>query len=471
MELLDPLDAAMMTGEVLADPLHVAAVLTLKPPDDAGPGYIDDLYRQWRTTSVAVDRRLRRYPHRGVDTGGLWTWREADTVDLDRHLTRRTLPSGSGRNALWQLVGQLHAERLDRTGPMWAGCLIDGLDDGCFAWYVKVHHTVMDGVAGLQLIMDALSADPDRRGMVPFFAACADETGLPASGRSPGPFAVLRSVLGAAASGAELTGRLVGAELSDLLHYLTGDTTVAPLTAPYTRLNVGLGHERVVAAVTVSKTRIRAVQTRAKVTGNDVLIAVVAGVLRGWLLDHDELPDRSLIALCPITQRVREPGNHEGGNEFGGWLCPLGTDLDDPAARLELIHRSMAQGKRQVANRGAGASMLLLALSVAPTLVTPALPHISRLRTGYNLPISGVPGPHGEMYWNGAHVEDIYPISTVYGGQALNVTVCSYADRACFGWVAGADVMPDIDTVVERTERSLAELETAVGVSSATRRG
>ncbi|WP_326545476.1 wax ester/triacylglycerol synthase family O-acyltransferase [Mycolicibacterium sp. ND9-15] len=470
MDLLDPLDAAMMTGEVIASPLHVAAVLILKPPDGAGPGYVDDLYRQARTTSVAADRRLRRYPHLGVDTGGLWSWREADAVDLDRHLTRRTLPAGSGRNELWQLVSRLHAERLDRSGPMWAFCLIDGLDDGRFAWYLKVHHTIMDGVAGLQMIIDSLSADPDRREMPPFHAASAGRAGISKPGGLPNPFAVLRSVLGAATSGVELSGRLVGG-LSDLVHNLTDDAAVAPLTAPYTRLNDEVGHDRVVAAVTVSKARIRAVQALADVTGNDVLTAVVAGVLRGWLLDHGELPDRSLVAFCPITVRAREPENQDGGNAFGGWLCPLGTDLDDPAARLHLIHRSMTQGKGQVANRGGGVSMLLLSLGIAPTLMTPAMPRVSRLRTGYNLPISNVPGPHREMYWNGAHVEDIYPISTVYSGQALNVTVCSYADRACFGWVAGADAMPDIDTVTERTERSLAELEAAVGVSPATRRG
>lgn len=463
MDLLDPLDAAMMTGEVIASPLHVSAVLILEPPADAGPGYLDDIYQRARTPSVAVDRRLRRYPHFGTDTGGLWTWRETDTVDLGRHVTRRTLPAGSGRSALWHLVGRLHAERLDRSGPMWSGCLIDGLDDGRFAWFVKVHHTVMDGVAGLQLIIDGLSADPDRRDMPPFYAASGAAAGRSNPVRFPGRLGVLRSIVGASASSVELTGRLVGGELSDLVHYVTGDTTVAPLTAPYTRLNHRLGDERAVAAATVAKTRIKAVQSRAGATGNDVVTAVVAGVLRGWLMDHDELPGRSLVALCPITVRGREHGTPESGNAFGGWLCPLGTDMDDPAARLDLIHRSMAEGKHQVGKRGAGTSMLLLALSIAPTLLTPLLPLVPRLRTGYNLPISNVPGPSTEMYWNGAHVEEIYPVSAVYGGQALNVTVCSYADRVCFGWVAGAEVMPDIATVTERTERSLAELEAAVG--------
>ena len=186
--------------------------------------------------------------------------------------------------------------------------------------------------------------------------------------------------------------------------------------------------------------------------------------MRGWLLDHGELPEQSLVATCPITVRGREHGPDDGhGNMFGAWLCPLDTDLEDPAERLDLIHRSMAEGKHQVARRGSGASLLLLAPSITPTLLLPMVPFVPKVRTGYNLSISNVPGPRTEMYWNGAHVEEIYPVSTVSDGTALNVTVCSYADRISFGYLAGRDVMPDIEAVTGLTEQCLAELEAAVG--------
>jgi len=75
-----------------------------------------------------------------------------------------------------------------------------------------------------------------------------------------------------------------------------------------------------------------------------------------------------------------------------------------------------------------------------------------------------VPGPSMQMYWNGAQVQEIYPVSAVYDGQALNVTTCSYADRIGFGYVAGSAVLPDIDTLVPLTEQALAELEAALGL-------
>ena len=129
-----------------------------------------------------------------------------------------------------------------------------------------------------------------------------------------------------------------------------------------------------------------------------------------------------------------------------------------------MIYRSMSEGKHQVAHRGSAASLLLLAAAIGSTALSPMLPFAPRVRTGYNLPISHVPGPFCEMYWNGAHAEEIYPVSALYDGPALNVWPRSYADRVGFGYVAGHDVIPDIDTLVPLTEKSLTALEAAIGV-------
>ena len=471
MEWLDPLDAAMLLADVVGSPLNIGAVLILSPPARAGQGYVDQLHAKTLSGGESLDPRLRRYPHRGVDTGGIWSWKEADHVDLSEHCLRHTLEPGTGRDGLWRLVSRLHAEPLDRARPMWMSYLIDGLDDGRFAVYVKVHHTVVDGVAGLQMITDALSTVP-QYASTPLFPAThrGASTGMPRPAlRIPNPLSMFRSALGSAASGITLGERVVAGELSDLLAGLVRHSTVPPLSAPFTRFNGRLGRERAIAAGTWDKTRIRALQRARDVTGNDVVTAVVAGVLRRWLLDRDELPKQSLVAICPITVRGRDhaPADRHG-NRFGAWLCSLGTDLDDPAQRLDLIHRSMSEGKHQVANRGSIASMLLLATSIAPTVLLPMLPFAPKSRTGYNLPVSNVPGPLTEMYWSGSHVDEIYPVSAVYDGQGLNVTTCSYADHISVGYVAGREMMPDIEKLIPLTEQCFVELEAAVGVTSTT---
>jgi len=139
--------------------------------------------------------------------------------------------------------------------------------------------------------------------------------------------------------------------------------------------------------------------------------------------------------------------------------------VPDPAERLASIHRAMSWAKQQVASRGSGATMLLLAPSIAPTVLLPKLGCAPKLRTGYNLPISKIPGPKQELYWNGAHVEEIFPVSEVYDGMAFEcdgVLVCRpLRIRLC----GGREVLPDIETSVALTKRCLAELETAVGVA------
>ena len=317
---------------------------------------------------------------------------------MSQHCQRRTVSGGT--DEFWRLIGELDAQRLDRSRPMWMSYLIDGLDDGRFAFYIKVHHTVIDGVAGFRMIADALSSDP---------TASVDATLLCrppwririARRRRPGWLsrlvAPLRSLVGTTASSVGLIERVVTGELSTVIDSLVGHTTVLPFGAPYTRFNGRLGPERAVCAGSWPKNRIQAVQRAAGVTANDVVTAIVAGVVRRWLRDRGELPKQSLVAVCPITVRDRErdPSSDQHGNMFGLWLCPLGTNVDDPVARLDLIHRSMSEGKHWVAKRGSAASLLTNAGSIAATVISPLLPFTPKIRTGYNLPISHVPGPSG----------------------------------------------------------------------------
>ncbi|WP_460358231.1 wax ester/triacylglycerol synthase family O-acyltransferase [Mycobacterium sp. ZZG] len=465
MDPLEPLDAAMMTAEVLSDPLHTAALLVLSPPADAGSRYVDELFEAALTDTAELDPRFRRHPHRGIDSGGLWVWRTDDTVDLREHLQRRSLPAGADREALWDLVGELHSEPLARSRPMWQAYVIDGLADGRFAFYIKVHHTVVDGVAGLAMIGDSLSPDPEDRSMRPIYARAphsgANTPGRPGHSRSP--VAVLRATVRGAVSGLDIVRQVAVGELAAATAALGGRTAVLPLEAPYTRFNGRIGRERTFAGASWPKSRIRAVQKAAGVTANDVLTTVVAGVLREWLSARAELPDSSLVAICPVTLRGRKPGIEEDrhGNLFGLQLCPLGTDVADPWERLIHIHRAMAWVKDQVAARGPDATTLMVAPSIALTVLAPLVPLAPRLRRGYNVSISGVPGPKSEMFWNGAHLDDIFPVSTAIDGQALNVTMCSYADRVSFGYISGRKVVPDIGSFISLTERALADLERA----------
>ena len=470
MDLLDPLDSLMLTAELISSPMHIAALMILRPPPGCDPtAYVNELFDQTLTAAVDVDRRLRRVPHSGIDTGFMWVWRDitdaGGQLDIRHHFQRRTLAADGGPDALWELVSELHALRLDRSAPLWMAYLIDGLADGRFAFYIKVHHIVVDGVAGLQMITGSLSTDPDRRGMPPFYAATAPPPQLQRGAGSAGVLSALRGIAAAASAGVELTGHVVRTELRTAVGSLMSRSVVASFSAPQTRFNAKLGPRRAVAGTSLRRDRIRAVQQAAGVTGNDVAMTVVSAALRRWLADRDELPTRSLVAICPVTVRSRDtaaPDSH--GNQFGMGLCPLATDVDDDGQRLRLVHEAMAGIKNQVAEQGPGAMLVAMGPAIGPTILLPLLPFDTDIPPSFNIPVSNVPGPEEQMYFNGASVDEIYPVSTVYDGMALNVTMCSYADQISVGYVADRDVMPDIATLIPLTAQALRDLEAAVGV-------
>lgn len=471
MKPLAALDSLLVTAELLGSPVHVGAVLILTPPPDADPGYLDDLYLDSLVGSHEIDPRLRRYPHRGLDTGGMWMWREAGEVDLRAHLRRATLPPGAGLAGLWRLVSELHSERLDLGAPLWRSWLIEGLPEGRFALYIKIHHTVIDGVGGLQMIGDALSTDPDRRSMAPFYTAT--RPGGQAGHRRwlPNPLAAVRAVAGAAVAGVNLTRRVAAAELAIIVGSVLSDPVQGPLAAPHTRFNAKLGPRRAAAGSGLDRSRVRAVATAAGVTTNDAVTAVIAGALRHWLLANGELPERTLVAMCPVSVRSHdEQGAIQGGNRFGLGLCPLGTDIADDAERLTLIHRAMTAIKRQVSQRGSDAMLAVMAPAIGSTVLQPLLGLENLVPPSCNLAISNVPGPREVCYYNGSRLDDIFPVSTAFDGMGLNVTVCGYADRIEVGYVTDAEIMPGVADLVALTEAALTELEAAVvGIGEAGR--
>lgn len=454
MDRLDPIDALMMTAEVISSPMHVAVLLMLTPPPGEENDYVARLYGR-STAAQVLDPRLRRRAHRGLETGLLWVWRDCD-VDIRHHLQRRTLPAGAGPEALWALVSDLHSLRLNRANPLWMAYLIDGLPDGRFAFYIKVHHCVIDGVAGLKMIADSLSTDPRRRSMTPFYAGWSPADQAHRSHRDPG--SVPRTIATALASAIGLGRRALDAQLR-------GHGVAAPFGAPRTRFNSRLGPRRAVAGISLQRSRISVIREAAAVTTNDVVTAAISGAIRAWLAERGELPAQSLVAICPVTVRARGADlSAEHGNQFGLGLCPLGTDLADPVERLAAIHAGMARVKQEVADRGPGAMLVTLGPAIGPTVLLPLLPFDAKLPPAYNLPLSGVPGPPETMYFDGARVDEIYPVSVVYDGMALNITSCSYAGHVSLGFVTDPDIVPDVGALTRLTERALAELEEALGV-------
>ncbi|RFZ55955.1 putative diacylglycerol O-acyltransferase [Mycobacterium marinum] len=235
-----------------------------------------------------------------------------------------------------------------------------------------------------------------------------------------------------------------------------------PFATPRTMLNVAIGGARRCAAQSWDIDRVETVKNAAGVSLNDVVLAMCAGALRCYLEDNDALPDAPLVAMVPVSLRTER--DSVGGNMVGAVLCNLATHLDDPAQRLAVIHASMRDNKKVLAQLPRAQALALSLLLLSPAALN-TLPGLSTVTPPpFNVCISNVPGVREPRYFNGARLVRNYPVSPPINGQALNITLTSTADRLDFGLVGCRSSVPHLQRMLGHLETSLKELERAVGL-------
>lgn len=455
------MDSIFMSIESREHPTHFAKLQLFEPPEGAGPGFVSEFYRSL-LAHTEVDRMMRRRPVRSAASFGQWTWTEDAVIDLEYHVRLSALPHPGRVRELLEVVSRLHGGLLDRHRPLWECYVIGGMADGRIAVYTKLHHALMDGVAGMQRLTAGLTRDPNGVARPPWAPQGGDGSG---AATQPG---LLNSVWGRVRGTTQLAGNLASAQPA-LLKALAGTvrekTAAIPFQAPKTMLNVKIGGARRIAAQSWPLDRVRRVAKAALdgATINDVAVAMCAGALRRYLLDNDALPARSLVALLPVSMRGTSlSGELAGGdsNQVGGILCELGTDEPDSAARLARIHRSTHNAKTILSGLSATGVSLLTTVTAGGVLLSavPGLP------PAFNLIISNVPGSREPLYWNGARLTEGYPISVVADGQALNMTLISYAGQLSFGLVGCRRSLPHLQRLLDHLDAELIALERLLGV-------
>ena len=445
-----PADAMFLIPETREQPMHVGSLQLFEPAPGAGPDSLAELYQQ----ALAVEDVapvFRKRPARGLTTLGQWTWKDDEPVDLEHHVRHSSLPRPGRVRELLALTSRLHSTLLDRQRPLWETHLIEGLDDGRFAVYTKLHHALMDGVSGLRLLERSLSTDPDARDVpMPF-------SSRPRPPREAGGLDLKELVGG----GARALGDVVGLAppLAHLAHQaITHQGAAAPGQAPRSVLNVPITGSRRFAADAWDLDRIRAVAAGADATINDVVLAMSAGALRDYLLSLDALPDEPLIAMTPVSLRT---GDEDGGNAVGAILASLGTDLSDPEARMLAVRDSMRRGKATLEGLSPLQVTALSAVLMSPLLLNSVLGVSRYVRPPFNVIISNIPGPRDPLYWNGARLVGMYPLSIPTAGQALNITVTSYAGSLQFGLTGCRRSLPHLQRLLTGLDESLGQLEKA----------
>jgi len=460
---LNLLDASWLLVESRETPMHVGALMPFSLPLDAGPDFIRQIMAAFRASDQVAapwNRRLKMPRLKGL----VPVWEEVDEIDLEHHIHHSALPAPGGERELGQLIARLHSQPLDLTRPPWEVELIEGLEGGRFALYTKAHHSLMDGISGVRLLVRSMSTDAKgSRRIAPFWTIGPEKKARKPGKRREEATAtaahvaadLIERVRGQAGNVPDIA-RAFGAMLGAVRN--KNDVLQIPFDTPLSILNGRIRGPRRFATQRFELERLKRLARATDATLNDIVLALCGGALRRFLIELGELPEKSLTAGIPVSVRPRDDEGE--GNAITFIIATLGTDIDDPLERLETIRASTRRAKEHVQGLPREAMLQYTLLLMAPYMGTLLTGIGGRTRPMFNITISNVPGPEQPLYFRGARMEASYPVSLVSHGQALNITCQSYDGHINFGFTGCRDSLPHMQRVAPYTGDALIELET-----------
>lgn len=455
MQALSPTDSAFLWMETRNQPMHVAGLNIFTPPPGSDGDFVSKLLADWGKHQAAI----APFNLRPVLRMGLWYWEEDKEFELDYHLRHLALPQPGRIRELLAMVSRLHANLLDRNRPLWETYVIEGLPGGRFAVYSKIHHALVDGVTGARLAANAMCDTATER-KTPLWDLPFPH---PASaGKRKTPPTLLQQISNVARAGRDILPG-IGSGLWDIARATYAEGAAAlPFQAPPTPFNVEISGSRRFASQSYSLSRFKRIGEATGATVNDVTLAICAGALREYLIAQKKLPKKPLVAMVPVSLHGETSA---GGNQVALLLASLATDIADPLKRLNRIVDSTSQAKERLTKMPR-----LQKLAHGMTTISPLgagmVTGSAQNHPLFNLVISNVPGPRKDLYLNGAHLDEVYPVSIPTHYLALNITISGYGDSLGFGYIACRRSVPALQRMLDYTHNAITALEAAVGIDT-----
>ncbi|MDB4945047.1 MAG: Wax ester synthase/acyl-CoA:diacylglycerol acyltransferase [Labilithrix sp.] len=451
---LNALDRAFLAVERRDVMMHVGALLQFSPPpgggEPLGVALRDELARITR-----VERPWNlRLSRPDLLSSPLQSWEEEPHVDLEYHVRRSSLASPGDQRELGTLVSRLHGTPLDFHRPPWEAYFIEGLENGRFALYVKVHHALIDGYTGMRTLVRSLSHSADNR-TTPLFFVQPENVALARTHVEEPPIDALLRVAREQLDTTREVGRAVMSAVQAFRHH--DRELVSPLQAPRSVLNQRITRSRRFATASATVESVKQVASAAGGTVNDVVLAVCGSALRRYLGELGTLPEPSLVAMVPVNIRPKDdPGG--SGNALGAILASLATDVPDPQERLATIIASTRRAKDQLSGMSRNAVLPYSALALAPMMLSFLPGAAGRLLPAFNIVVSNLPGPESPLYFRGYRLDEMYPLSIPFHGYGLNITVQSYSGMLGFGFTGCRDTLPHLQRLAVYGRESLEEM-------------
>ena len=445
MKLLSPLDQMLARMESPRTPMHIGALAIFDLPRGARRSFTRDLYEAFSELAFLP------FPFDSVIAGGpsMAYWKQVQP-DPGYHVRLSALPHPGTARDLGALVEQLHSTPLDMSKPLWEAHLIEGLSGRQFAFYFKAHHCAVDGMGGVNYIKSWLTTDPKAPPGSGKPAALDEDYNLASV------FAVTtkRAVERVSATG-ELVGKLAGMMRG------ANSSMKAGLKTPRTPFNARITRHRRLAVQVLELPRVKAVAAATGTTVNDVILASVGGACRRYLEEQDALPDKTLTASVAVGIER----DADTVNAASGFVAPLGTATEDPVERLREISASTSRGKADLLAMSPNALEHYSVMGLLPIAVGQKTGALGTFPPLFNFTVSNVVLSKQPLYLSGAKLDVIVPVSFLFDGYGLNVTLVGYTDKVALGFLGCRDTLPHLQRLAQYTGQAFEELEAATASS------
>jgi len=454
LDRLTPIDASFLHQEGPVSHMHIGGLTIVEGP----PPTVEEFLEQIRMRLHLVPRYRHKLAFTALDSGRP-VWVDDPSFNPEYHVRHTALPTPGTWEQLQELTARIFSQQLDRSKPLWEMWLIEGLQEDRFALITKTHHSLIDGIAGVDLatVLFDLSPDPPP----------ISHSGRPWKPRSePGAAQLVAAgLLGAARAGVELVDGAIDAVTHPERALArareaaegVGEIVWAGLNpAPETPLNVPIGPYRRFVGIASQLDDMKVVKNAFGGTVNDVVLAVVAGALRSFLISRGRRTEGvELRALVPVSVRA-EDQRGTAGNRIVVMRGPLPVYIADPIQRLRFVSQAMDGLKES--KQALGAEVIAGAQNFAPPTILAQASRLNFSTRLFNLIVTNVPGPQFPLYVLGREMLQAIPVAFLPENHALAIAIMSYNGQMNFGLLGDFDALPDIDSIGENISAELSNL-------------
>lgn len=461
MAKLSIMDLGFFLTETDASPKHVGGLLMFSKPATAADDYVEKLVEEYACNIDEIRAPFNQIIQFPIFRAPSW---ECDkNFDINNHVFYHQIDGDDFRDSLYDLIGNLHSVRMDRSRPMWEMHVIQGIDDKRFALYTKLHHAYADGVTMSSWLVNSLSESARTKSVTPIWSV------LPHKRRqsTADSISIMKVLTQLGGRYSDYIKAFTGlSKLSAQLALETLNLTKNAVAVPFranssTPLTGQVSAGRQIATAAVDMERVHRLRKLTRSTLNHIALTCIDGALHRYLQDCGTDINEPITIQMPVN--LRKSGDDSLGNKIGIVLVELASKTTDPYERLREIGFTLRNVRYQIDGVPPASVMAYTVLLGGVSLIAEALKLGDVLPPLGNTLVSNVPGPAKALYLKGAKLEEMYPISALTPSNHLNITLYSYDGRLQFGLVAST-AMPNLNVLGDYIHDAFDDLEKAVSL-------